>query len=142
MFEKAELGSPLWGELSNNVRLRGVLTLLKTELLHFARGLRKTMTPHERKLWFLFLRSYPVKFYKQKVIGSCIVDFYCPAAKLAIEIDGTQHYYDAEIKRDQDRTVVLELQGINVIRFSNKEIDTEFSAVCERIDFLINQKQG
>ena len=100
------------------------------------------MTPHERKLWFLFLRSYPVKFYKQKVIGSCIVDFYCPSAKLAIEIDGTQHYYDAEIKRDQDRTVVLELQGIRVIRFSNKEIDTEFSAVCERINFLINQKQG
>ena len=45
--------------------------------LENARRLRKEMTPHERKLWYLFLRKYPVKIYKQRIIGRFIVDFYC-----------------------------------------------------------------
>ena len=50
------------------------------------------MTPYERKLWYLFLRKYPVKIYKQRIIGRFIVDFYCASAKLVIEVDGSQHY--------------------------------------------------
>ena len=60
--------------------------------LENARRLRREMTPHERKLWYLFLRKYPVKIYKQRIIGRFIVDFYCACAKLVIEIDGSQHY--------------------------------------------------
>ena len=49
-----------------------------------ARRLRREMTPHERKLWYLFLRKYPVKIYKQRIIGRFIVDFYCgPISLLA-----------------------------------------------------------
>ena len=59
--------------------------------LENARRLRREMTPHERKLWYLFLRKYPVKIYKQRIIGRCIVDFYCASAKLGIELDGSQH---------------------------------------------------
>ena len=61
------------------------------KLLPTARQLRQEMTPQERKLWYLFLRDYSVKVYKQRIIGSFIVDFYCHAAKLAIELDGMQH---------------------------------------------------
>ena len=60
--------------------------------LENARRLRREMTPHERKLWYLFLRKYPVRFHRQYVVGSYIADFYCPAAMLVIEIDGSQHY--------------------------------------------------
>ena len=58
--------------------------------LENARRLRSEMTPHERKLWYLFLRKYPVKIYKQRIIGRFIVDFYCASAKLVIELDGSQ----------------------------------------------------
>ena len=51
-----------------------------------ARRLRREMTPHERKLWYLFLRKYPVKIYKQRIIGRFIVDFYCASAKLVIKV--------------------------------------------------------
>ena len=54
--------------------------------LENARRLRREMTPHERKLWYVFLRKYPVKIYKQRIIGRFIVDFYCASAKLVIEL--------------------------------------------------------
>ena len=57
-----------------------------------AKELRHEMTPQERKLWYAFLRDYPIKIYKQRVIEFFIVDFYCAEAKLAIELDGSQHY--------------------------------------------------
>ena len=65
-----------------------------------ARALRKAMTPWERKLWYCFLRTYPVKFYRQRVLGPYIVDFYCPAAKLAVELDGSQHFTPDEQAAD------------------------------------------
>ena len=61
-------------------------------LLDNARRLRREMTPQERRLWYQFLRSYPVKIYKQRIIGNYIADFYCASAKLVIEIDGSQHF--------------------------------------------------
>ena len=57
-----------------------------------ARVLRKDMTPEERHLWYDFLRLYPVRFLRQKVIDAYIVDFYCSRARLVIELDGSQHY--------------------------------------------------
>jgi len=111
-------------------------TKLKT-----ARRLRREMTPHERKLWYLFLRTYPVKVYKQRIIGKYIVDFYCASAKLVIEIDGSQHYGEQD-SYDAARTAVLESYGLKVIRYSNREIDRDFPAVCEQIDYIIKKQQN
>ena len=57
-----------------------------------AKTLRKNMTPWERKLWYEFLRSYPIRFQRQKAIGNYIVDFYCAKVGLVIELDGGGHY--------------------------------------------------
>ena len=61
------------------------------ENVPLAKTLRKNMTPWERKLWFLFLRTYFVRFRRQTIIGNFIVDFYCAKAKLVIELDGGGH---------------------------------------------------
>ncbi len=105
-----------------------------------ARRLRREMTPHERKLWYLFLRKYPEKIFKQRIIGKFIVDFYCASAKLVIELDGSQHYKERAAVYDQNRSVFLESLGLKVIRFSNREIDREFNAVCEQIDRIIKER--
>ena len=104
------------------------------QMLSRARELRRDMTPHERKLWYLFLRKYPVKIYKQKILDQYIVDFYCPAAKIAIELDGWQHYEETGKEKDLIRDERLKGLGLRVLRFSNREIDREFAAVCELID--------
>ena len=108
--------------------------------LENARRLRREMTPHERKLWFLFLRKYPVKIYKQRIIGKFIVDFYCAAAKLVIEVDGSQHYEPQGMAYDIERSAFLSALGLEVLRFSNREIDREFRGVCEQID-MTSQKR-
>lgn len=109
-------------------------------LLDRAKELRRDMTPEERKLWYMFLRHYPVKIYKQRIIGSFIADFYCHAAKLVIEIDGSQHYEPEEQAYDQERTAVLQKYGLEVLRFSNREINTQFRAVCEQIDDIVKRR--
>ena len=108
--------------------------------LENARRLRREMTPHERKLWYLFLRKYPVKFFKQRIIGSYIVDFYCSSAKLVIEIDGSQHYDIQGMEYDAHRSAFLESFGLKVVRFSNRDIDRNFSLVCEQIDLIIKER--
>ena len=110
------------------------------KLLPRARELRREMTPHERKLWYLFLRDYPVKIYKQRIIKSFIVDFYCHAAKLVIEVDGSQHYTEDGEAYDEERTQILSSYGLRVLRFSNYEIDTQFTGVCDRIDQVIQER--
>ena len=108
--------------------------------LETARRLRREMTPHERKLWYLFLQKYPVKIYKQRIIDKYIVDFYCASAKLVIELDGSQHYDESALEKDSERTTVLERYGLKVVRYSNREIDREFTAVCEQIHQIIQQR--
>ena len=98
------------------------------------------MTPHERKLWYLFLRRYPVKIYKQRIIGRFIVDFYCASAGLVIELDGSQHYEPPGLAYDSERSEFLSALGLEVLRFSNLEIDRDFHGVCAQIDLTI-QKQ-
>jgi very-short-patch-repair endonuclease len=112
------------------------------EMLSRARNLRKDMTPQERKLWYMFLRKYPTKFYRQRIIESYIVDFYCPAAKLAIELDGSQHYETQGIISDTKRTHVLEQHGIQVLRFSNTEVNNNFNQVCNKIDIVVHDRLG
>ena len=98
------------------------------------------MTPHERKLWYLFLRKYPVKIYKQRIIGRSIVDFYCASAKLVIEVDGSQHYKPQGIAYDAERSAFLSALGLEVLRFSNRDIDRDFRGVCEEIDITIQNR--
>lgn len=109
-------------------------------LISRAKELRKCSTPQENHLWYDFLREHPLKFQRQKVVGNYILDFYCNRAKIAIEIDGSQHYEDDGRKYDDRRTEILEKQGIKVLRFSNYEINTSFDEVCENIDYEIKQR--
>ena len=90
------------------------------ELVPLARELRRNMTQEERRLWYDFLRSYPVRFYRQKVLGSCIVDFYCARARLAIELDGSQHAQPDAVLRDAERTAFLQSYGLQVLRQQEK----------------------
>ena len=108
--------------------------------LENARRLRKEMTPHERKLWYLFLRNYPIKIYKQRIIGKFIVDFYCAAAKLVIELDGSQHYETQGLAYDAERSQFLTSLGLEVLRFSNRDVDRDFRGVCEQIDISIQKR--
>lgn len=108
--------------------------------LETARRLRREMTSQERKLWYLFLQKYPVKIYKQRIIGKFIVDFYCASAKLAIELDGSQHYEQQGMAYDAERTAVLESFGLRVVRYSNRDLDRNFSAVCEQIDLMVKER--
>ena len=105
-----------------------------------ARRLRREMTPHERKLWYLFLRNYPVKIYKQRIIGSFIVDFYCASARVVIEVDGSQHFEPEGLAYDAERSKFLTSLGLEVLRFSNRDIDRDFRGVCTQIDLTIQQR--
>ena len=99
-----------------------------------AKELRKNMTKQERHLWYDFLRTYPVKFYRQRVIDCYIVDFYCSKAKLVIEIDGSQHYTEDGMAYDKIRSEILECYGLHILRFANSDVDRNFSGVCQCID--------
>ena len=91
------------------------------------------MTPQERKLWHLFLKTYPIRFQRQKAIGDYIVDFYCAKAKLIVELDGGGHYVGTQPEKDLIRTEYLEQSGFRVIRFLNTDVDKDFEGVCRQI---------
>ena len=110
-----------------------------TKISKNARPLRRDMTPQERKLWYLYLRSYKPRIYRQRPVGKYILDFYCAKAKVAIEIDGGQHYDESDQEKyDAKRTKYLNDQNIKVIRVPNNQIDGNLTGVCEYIDRVIN----
>ena len=109
------------------------------DLIGLGRELRKNMTKEERHLWYDFLRNYPVRFIRQKIIGHYIVDFYCAKAKLIVELDGSQHYEDQGVEKDQQRTKFLEEYGFWVIRIPNNAVNQNFRGVCEYIDEVVKQ---
>lgn len=109
------------------------------QLAPLAKKLRKEMTKEERRLWYDFLRSYPVRFSRQKVLGKYIVDFYSAEARLVIELDGSQHYEDDNMRKDAERTAFLKTYGLTVIRVPNNEVSSNFSGVCEYIDTVVKQ---
>ena len=102
-----------------------------------ARILRKNMTPWERKLWYEYLRNYPIRFQRQKAIGEYIADFYCAKAKLIIELDGSGHYEEKQILKDEKRTEELKRLDVKVIRISNIDVDKNIEGVCEYIDEVV-----
>lgn len=110
----------------------------RPDLIPRAKELRHPMTPQERRLWYCFLRDYPVKFYRQRTIDSFVVDFYCASAKLVIELDGSQHYTEDGKAYDEERTAILENKyGLKVYRFSNFDVNVNFQTVCEQIHYLV-----
>ena len=104
-----------------------------------AKNLRKGATRQEKHLWYDFLRHYVLCFQRQKAIDNFIADFYCHEAKLIIEIDGSQHFSEEGQQKDAFRTEILEGYDLKVIRFTNRQINTNFHGVCEYIDDVIKE---
>ncbi len=97
--------------------------------------LRVSMTDAEKLLWSR-LKSKQVKglqFYRQKIIGDYIVDFYCAKAGLVIEVDGGQHYTEAGCTADADRDRYLRSCGLRVLRYSNSDVLRNVEGVVESI---------
>ncbi len=104
------------------------------ELTENARKLRKNMTKEENHLWYDFLKRYPLRFLRQKVIDNYIADFYCSKARLVVELDGSQHYESEGLTKDKIRTYNIEKRNIKVIRIPNNEIWNNFEGICQYID--------
>ena len=107
-----------------------------------ARALRRNMTKEERRLWYCFLRTYSVRFYRQKVLGNYIADFYCARAKLIVELDGSQHYESFGKAYDEERTLFLKQYGCKVLRIPNNEVNRNFQGVCKWIDLHVKDALG
>ena len=105
-----------------------------------ARQLRREMTPQERHLWYNFLSEYPVRFRRQRAVGNFILDFYCHQARLAVELDGSQHFEPKDAEYDRKRSEYLRGMGIYVIRYDNRQVNEEFRAVCEHIDQIVQDR--
>ena len=110
-----------------------------TDLTNNARTLRKNMTKEERRLWYDFLKNYPNRFLRQKVIDNYIVDFYCHSARLIIELDGSQHYEEKGLLKDKIRTERIEQRNLTVIRIPNNEVKRNFEGVCQYIDIAVKE---
>ncbi len=107
------------------------------KLVGLARALRGNMTDEENRLWYCFLRTYPVKFTRQKIIGRYIVDFYSAKAKMVIELDGSGHCTQKGKQHDKERTEYLEGYGLTVIRIQNPDVNKHFREVCIYLDKAI-----
>lgn len=105
-----------------------------------AHELRINMTWAERKLWFGFLREYDPPFRAQKVVGNYILDFYCNKVRLCIELDGDSHYIGNAQRYDEIRTIFLEMEEIEVMRFTNTDIAEAFEGVCIMIDEAVKRR--
>lgn len=103
------------------------------KLTRNSQALRKNMTKEERHLWYDFLKELPVTFHRQKVINNYIVDFYCASAKLVIELDGSQHYFDEGRQKDEKRDAFLASLGLTILRYSNDDVNNSFESVCQDI---------
>lgn len=100
-----------------------------------SRALRSNMTEAEQALWY-YLRRKQIngwQFYRQKPLGRYIVDFYCPAARLVVELDGSQHFESEHAQADQVRDQYLAGLGLRVLRFDNRQVLLETEAVVEVI---------
>lgn len=109
-----------------------------------ARHLRTRMTDAEQTLWGRLRRKQiqGVQFYRQKPLLAFIVDFYCPAAKLVIELDGAQHNEARHRIDDQARDAALNKAGLQVLRFDNRQVLLETDAVLEVIDEVVRTRNG
>jgi len=113
------------------------------KLKQLSRELRKNMTDAERLLWSRLRRKQinGVQFYRQKPLGNYIVDFYCPAVNLVIEVDGGQHYSQSGKLKDAERDQFLSELGLEVLRFSNTEVLSEIDAVVRVIESRVTESR-
>ena len=102
-------------------------------LRRYARELRKNMTKEERKLWYGFLKSLPLTVKRQERIGCYIADFYIPAERLAVELDGSQHFENEGQRYDEARDRFFAEKGIRIVRYPNNAVNQNFPGVCEDI---------
>jgi very-short-patch-repair endonuclease len=105
------------------------------KLKRHSRELRGNMTDAERLVWSRIRRKQlkGYQFYRQKVIGNYIVDFYCPKANLIIELDGGQHYTDEGMKKDKNRDDYMTSVGLRVLRFSDRDVFKNLNGLIEKI---------
>jgi very-short-patch-repair endonuclease len=105
------------------------------KLKGLSQHLRVNMTDAENRLWSKLRRKQlrGHQFYRQKIIGKYIVDFYCPKANLVIELDGGQHYSETGKANDRTRDDVLTEMGIKVLRFSDRDVIEDIGGVMEGI---------
>ena len=112
-----------------------IMLIYKNSLKKFARELRKRMTDDEIRLWAR-LRLHRLnghRFQRQRIIGNYIVDFYCPSAKLVIELDGGQHYFEEKHNADSQRDDYFKKKGLKVLRFSDTEVLKNTDTVIDEI---------
>jgi very-short-patch-repair endonuclease len=104
---------------------------------------RNSASDAERVLWSSLKRSRLLghKFRRQQGIGQYVVDFYCPAKKVAIEIDGATHWTEQEQKRDRERQCYIEALGIRVLRFTNDDVYTNKDGVLNTIFAVLEGKE-
>lgn len=104
------------------------------------RGLRKDPTPFESLLWARLrgsqLEGY--KFRRQHSVGVYILDFYCPAKRLCVEVDGNVHDSEAAVVHDKERDETLAQVDITTIRFTNNEVATDIESVLKGITTFLN----
>jgi very-short-patch-repair endonuclease len=118
--------------------------LYNPKLKLLARRMRVQMTAAEKKLWYGYFRQHQYRFLRQKPIGNYIADFYCPALRLVIEVDGETHLdkNDNPVFYDKIRTEKLKETGIKVIRFWNNEVLEAFGGVVEKLEELIRRLEN
>ena len=109
------------------------------KLTENAKELRKNITKEEKHLWYDFLKGYPVRFLRQKIIDDYIADFYCHRARLVIELDGSQHYTKGGLLKDKIRTERIEKRNLTVMRIPNGEINHNFEGICRFIDEFVKE---
>lgn len=116
----------------------------ETRLKPIARRLRSNMSDAESVLWHRLRRKqlHGVQAYRQKPLGRWIVDFYLPAARLVVEVDGGQHFSEQGIAKDAARTHALNRMGLRVMRFDNLQVLKETDAVVEAIWVAIGEVVG
>ena len=110
------------------------------QLTRLAQKLRKEMTKEEKQLWYQYLRTYPIQFRRQVTCGQYILDFYCARARLAVELDGSQHYFPEKMRADEARTQWLNAEGIYVLRIPNNAIWKNLPGVCQEIDRIVRER--
>ena len=112
-------------------------------LLQAARRLRREMTAAEQALWSR-LRAGQLggwRFRRQHPVDRFVLDFYCPAARLAVELDGAQHHTPDGLAHDAERTDWLQQRhGITILRFDNPQLLRQTDVVLERIRQALNPR--
>ena len=137
--EIATLGNEMKVDRGNSGKMTNSIRGTTPEIERRAIEMRRRMTSAELKLWDAIKsqRLSRVRFRAQHPVGVWILDFYCPALKLVIELDGKSH--ESKVEYDEIRTATLEAHGYRVIRFKNEEVLNDLSGVLARILLIVQE---